>query len=180
MHGIIFTKMKMFVDQNFGPETWGTLLKEAGLESKVYIPQMTYPDEEAIAIVSTAAKMTGQPVADILEDFGKYIATSLIDMYKVIIDPKWTTIDLIANTEDMIHSAIREDQKGADPPVLNTKRPSPEQVVIKYSSPRQMCPVLKGIAKGIADHNNEKINIDETTCMLNGDPNCTVSISLAS
>lgn len=178
MHGIIFSELKKYVDAKLGGGAWDKLLKEAGLNGKIYLAIQEYPDQEAVTLVSTASKITGKPVTSILEDFGEYIAPDLLGMYKSLIKPEWKTIDLIKNTEETIHKVVRLKNPGAKPAELKCSSPAPDQVDITYSSPRKMCAVAKGIARGVAKHYNERVLITEPACMLKGSPSCKISVKL--
>ncbi|MGC8885496.1 MAG: heme NO-binding domain-containing protein [Candidatus Nanoarchaeia archaeon] len=137
-----------------------------------------YTDQEAVALVSTASKMTGTPIPVILEDFGEFIVPTLFKIYHSLIKPEWKTLDLIENAEETIHRTVRIKNPSAEPPKLKSSRPSADEVIITYTSPRKMCGVAKGIAKGIANYYNEQIQITETKCMLKGSSSCQISIKL--
>jgi len=180
MHGIIFSEMRKYVDARLGPSGWANLMKEAGMpKSKMYLAIEEYSDQEAVALVTAAAKLTGKPAAAILEDFGEFIAPDLLKMYGNLIDPTWKTLDLIEHTERTIHTVVRIKNPGARPPELQVSRAGKDEVVITYSSPRKMCAVAKGIAKGVAKHYNEHIVISESSCMLQGRGSCKISLKLA-
>ena len=70
-------------------------MHEAGIASQLYVPIEDYPDQEAVALVTAAAKKEGKPVTVFQEDFGEFIVPDLIKMYGFLIDPKWKTIDLL-------------------------------------------------------------------------------------
>jgi methyl-accepting chemotaxis protein len=176
MHGLIFLELKKYVDTRLGGNTWKQLLEESGLGTKIYMPIQEYRDEEAIALVSTASALTGQPVLTILEDFGEFIAPDLAEMYKDLIKPGWQTLDLIEHTEDTIHRVVRIDNPTAKPPVLRCQRRGPHEAIITYNSPRKLCSVGKGIIKGVAKQFGEHITITEPSCMLRGDPNCEIVV----
>ncbi len=178
MHGIIFMELKKYVDAKLGGGAWNKLLKDSGVGPRMYTPLKEHPDQEAVALVSTASEMTGDSIPTILEDFGEFMVPDLVDMYGALIEPEWNTLDLIEHTEETIHKVVRVKNPGAKPPELKTSRPSPNEVVINYSSPRKMCAVARGIAKGFAKYYNEQIDITETSCMLSGSPNCTISVKL--
>lgn len=178
MHGIIFSELKKYVDTKLGGNAWSNLQKESGVGAKTYLAIQEYPDQEVVNLVSTASRITGRSVPAILEDFGEFIVPDLIGMYKGLIKPEWKTIDLIKNTEETIHKVVRLKNPGAKPAELKCSGPGPDEVVITYSSPRKMCSVAKGIAKGVAKHYNERILISEPTCMLKGSPSCKISIKL--
>lgn len=180
MHGIIFAGLKKYVVANFGSEAWNGLLKDAGIGSKIYLPTQAYSDQEIVALVTAASQKTGKPAQALLEGFGEFIVADLVTIYRSMIDPAWGTLDLIENTENTMHKAVRLRDRGATPPTLVVNRTGPDEVVINYSSARRMCAVGKGIVRGIARHYGESVAISETTCMHRGSPSCTISVKLAS
>lgn len=179
MHGLLFAELKKYVVTKLGPEAWNKLLTEAGLESKIYLPNQVYTDDELVKLVTTASALTGQPAAAILEDFGTFIAPDLYNMYKAQLNPAWKTLDLIENTEEIVHRTVRLKVPGAKPPMLRTLRKGPDEVVIVYNSPRRLCAVARGIAKGVAHHFGERVDVTDVKCMHEGDPNCEISVKLA-
>ncbi len=178
MHGIIFGELKKYVDTKMGGDAWNRLLSDAGLGTKMYMPIKEYPDEEAVAIISAAAKILKRDVSRIQKDFGEFIAPDLLKLYHRMVKPEWKTLDLIENTEDTIHRVVRLRNPGAKPPELKTQRKGPDHVVITYASSRKMCGVAIGIVKGIARHYNEKIRVTQSSCMHRGDAVCTISVKL--
>jgi hypothetical protein len=179
MHGIIFAELQKYVGARYGAGTWTSLLEQAGLGKwKMYVPIQEYPDREAVALVTAAATLTGKPAPSILEDFGEFIVPDLLAMYGSLVRPGWKTLDLVENTEQVIHSVVRIRNPGARPPELRAARPSEREVVVTYASARKMCGVAKGIIKGIAGHYNERVFVGETSCMLRGQPSCTISVKL--
>jgi predicted hydrocarbon binding protein len=46
--------------------------------------------------------------------------------------------------------------------------------VLIYHSPRRMCSLAIGIARGLAKHFHEKISIRETECMHKGANSCVI------
>ncbi len=178
MHGIIFLELEKYVVTKFGDDTWSKLLQETGLKGKVYWIGQIYPDEEVVALVSIAAKITRSSVAAILEDFGEFIAPNLVKIYMAFIVPTWKTVDLLENAEETIHKVVRMKLPGADPAILKTSRPNQDEVIIIYDSPRKMCGVAKGIARGVAKYYGESITINEPKCMLLGSPSCEIRVRL--
>jgi len=178
MHGVIMSELKNYVTGNYDRNTWNLLLKNAGLWPRLYVPVADYPDEEAVSLVTKASEMTQTAPAKILESFGEFVVGGLLKMYRPLIRDNWRTLDLIENTETAIHTAIRLRDKKAKPPNLRCVRISPAEVVVHYGSPRQMCSVAKGIAKGVARHYGDTVTITEKTCMHRGDDHCEISIRL--
>jgi tRNA A-37 threonylcarbamoyl transferase component Bud32 len=177
MHGLIFIQLQRFAQKKGSVTSWEALLREAQLPIKSYSPARAYPDEEMLDLVGAASRLLNVPAGDVLEAFGEFIAAELIRLYGKLIKPEWKTLDLIENTEPLIHTAVRVGNPGAEPPVLNCVRSSRDELQMVYSSGRQMCRLAKGILKGVARHYGDTIHIDEDACMLKGDPYCALHVS---
>ena len=175
MHGVILSELKRFVAARHGEEVWKRVLQEAGTSTTTYLANGVYPDEDSAAIVATTSRLTGSPVSDVHEEFGNYIAPHLLEIYGPLIPADWRTLDVIERTEDHVHRVVRMTNSGAAPPELRCERPSEDEVILHYNSPRKMCSVAKGIGKGLARHFGETIEIAERSCMHRGDPACVIS-----
>ena len=178
MHGIVLVGMKNFISSTFGDDVWMSMLKDTDIGVKAYMATITYPDEEVRKLVKKASELTGKSEKNILEEFGRFIASTLIDIYGMLIDPSWRTMDLIEHTGGTIHKTVRLKTPGAAPPEISSKRVSPGEVVVTYGSPRRMCGFAMGLARGIADHYGDRVVINESRCMLEGSPSCNISIRL--
>jgi hypothetical protein len=175
MHGLIFLQLQRYAQKQ--GMIWETLLREAQLPIKSYSPARVYADEEMLALVGAASRFAQMPAEAVLEAFGEYVAPELIRLYGKLIEPAWKTLDLIENTEKLIHSAVRVGNPGAKPPVLHCIRSTPDELQIVYSSSRQLCSVLNGIVKGVARHYGETVHITHDACMLRGDPFCALQVT---
>ena len=162
MHGLIHAELEKFVETNYGQEAWRAILEEAGLEDRAYVPLGAYPDEESLAIVRAAAKLTETPAEAILEDFGEFIAPDLMATYKSLIRPEWKTLDFLLNTEETIHRVVRRQNQGAEPPHLKFEEAGPGTLRLLYDSPRRMSAVARGIIKGVAKHYGESVSLEES------------------
>lgn len=161
MHGIIHVELKKYVETKFGPSVWTSVLNDAGLSGKLYLPISSYPDEEVVALVNSAARLTHKPADDLLEDFGQFITPTLLDMYRSLIRPEWKTLELLLHTEETIHRVVRLRNPGAHPPQLRFETTGPNTLKFTYTSPRRMSAVAKGIIKGVAKHYREAVTIQE-------------------
>lgn len=179
MHGMMLAELKKYVDDRLGGDTWKTLLKEAGIGVKIYLPTQTYDDAEVVSIVSTAARVSNTPLTAILEDFGQFIVADLVGTYGAYIKPEWKTLDLIQNTEETIHRVVRSRNPGAAPPELKVARVSPDEVSIEYASKRKLCAIARGIVRGVAAHYREQVAVSEAQCQLRGDKQCVINVKLA-
>ena len=127
-----------------------------------------------MALMTAASLMTGLSTAAVLEDFGEFMAPALLKMFGHLLRPEWKTIDVIDHTEGTVHTVVRVKNPGARPPHLQTVRRGPDEVVLVYASPRQMCALAIGIGKGLARHFKEEIISIQTMCMHKGASRCEI------
>jgi predicted hydrocarbon binding protein len=180
MHGIMFVELSRYVDKHLGPGGWDRLARTAGLGDRVYEPGVASPDEEFVRLVALTADATGHRLQETLEDFGRFVAPDLLGgLYGLLIDPSWDLMDFLEHTEETIHTVVRARDPVASPPRLIAKRRGFDEVMIVYSSPRNLCSVAKGIIEGAAKHYRETIVIDELACMRRGDPRCQLVVKRA-
>ena len=59
MHGLIHLELRKFVEANYGAPAWSELVQRAKVDNEVYTPMTSYPDEQMMALVTEAVKLTG-------------------------------------------------------------------------------------------------------------------------
>jgi hypothetical protein len=174
MHGMIFSELRQYVEQKHGRGTWETLLTAADLKGRVYLASGTFPDAEAMALVSAASTLTAQTAAALLEGFGMFLVSALMKMHGHMLRPEWKTLDVIEHTERTMHRVVRIENDGAYPPHLKAERYGPDKVLVIYTSPRRMCALAVGIGKGLARHFYEEIRVTQPFCMHSGADRCEI------
>jgi predicted hydrocarbon binding protein len=175
MHGIIFAELRKYIETRLGPTVWESVTAQAGVD-QTFLATSTYPDEQAMRLVSAAGAIAERPVPELLEEFGEFIAPDLLEVYKPLIKPEWSALDLLERTEETIHTVVRIREPGAAPPQLHCTRVSPDEVVVLYRSRRRLCAVAKGIIRGIARHYHERVQVTEETCMHRGASECRIVV----
>jgi hypothetical protein len=174
VYGLIFFYIQKFADvASSGTTSWQTLRSQTSTGAATYLPSGVYPDAEAVQLIESIARSTGRPLPAILEEFGEFLAPHLVRVAGTLIDPAWRTLDLIENTEAIIHAMIRTANPGATPPVLEAVRESPNELHLVYGSSRKLCCLAVGLMRGLGRHYGDDILIDEPSCMLRGDPFCS-------
>lgn len=180
MHGIVFAQLRNYVSIRLGRERWSQIVEAAGLDQLVFLPNASYPDSEMTRLLATLSEQLAQPVNEVVQDFGMYLATPLLGIYGPLLDAQWRTLDLLEHTEKTIHTVIRMQRPNAAPPRLEIERNGPETVTIVYTSARRLCALAEGIIRGVADHYRETVDIEQTSCMHRGDPACVIKVRLTS
>jgi hypothetical protein len=181
MHGLIVNQFRQYVVDRFGRDQWMGLVDKAGsdLPDGPVAMSRIYPDSEVIKLVATASETTGISLPALLEDFGAFLAPSLLRVYEPLIRPSWRTLDIVASTESMIHTVVRRQDPTARPPYLSATRVSASEVMLTYTSPRRLCDVAKGIVRGLSEHFRENVTVQEEQCMHRGASACVLRITKA-
>lgn len=183
MHGLIFFYLQKFSESL---STGAPAGSRSGLSSLAvpdvarYLPSNVYPDADAVQFLQMIADGLDEPLLTTTRRFGEFLAPHLVKVAGPLIDPSWRTLDLVEHTEDLIHAMVRTRQPGADPPVLETVRSAPDELHVVYASRRRLCSLATGLLRGLARHYGELIELDETSCMLRGDPFCSFVIRTTS
>ena len=178
MYGVIFHFLENYViERHGGKQTWQALLEANGYRYKIYFPVKDYPDEEILGLVDAASKALGVPIPDVLEDFGSYVGPALLDFYHMHIkDQGMKTFDVIEIAGNQIHDVIHKHNPKRKPPHLKAHRESPDLLVIHYQSRRKLCPVVRGIVRGLGEKYGERFSIEETQCMYHGADECVMRV----
>jgi hypothetical protein len=178
MHGLIHLEFERYATSILGADAWASITAGAKLAGRVYLPTRSYDDAEIVSLVIATAAACGTGPQALLEDFGDALVPALLGTYGYLLHPHWRTLDLIENTEQLIHTALREADPAAHPPPLATRRRGPTELVVVYSSPRQMCGLARGIIRGVARHFGERVQIEQEACMLAGDEACEIAVTV--
>ena len=179
MHGIIFEQLREYVWRAYGAQAWAEMLAKAAPDRRFYAPDVGYPDEELEALLAEASKKSGADRAEVLLDFGRFIAPTLLDLYRPLVSESWGLLDLLEHVEETIHRVVRLDDPAAAPPRLRVERPDERRVLVHYDSERNMCELGKGIIEGLQSGLGQSVAINDLACMKRGDPECTIEVALA-
>ncbi|GAA4295949.1 heme NO-binding domain-containing protein [Nibribacter koreensis] len=167
MHGSIFVLLKRFVEYTHDHSTWLGLVESAGVENASYQMHDMYPTDDLFAIVARASELSGTPVYDLMEQYGEFIVPDLLMVYKKYISPEWHTYDMLLNTEEAMHGAVRREDPRTTPPMLLVTKSGRDRLIVDYYSKRRMAGVAVGIIRGIANYYGEG---DQVTVNRMSDP----------
>lgn len=156
VHGSLFFLLRKFVSKIHSPQHWVGILDELGFRDREYEITQSYPMVEFDRIVDLAGKKSLKNRHELLEEFGQMIVPDLFSLYKDYLNPSWRTLQVLENTEQVMHGAVRRLNSTAYPPVLDVSRISPTVVLIDYYSKRRMGSLALGIIRGIAGFYNEQ------------------------
>ena len=178
MQGIFLDALERFVVRELGETGLHQVRARTGRGDNRYMFDTTYPDGELISIVHSVSQANGLPPEEILKQFAEGLVPTLLDVFGFLVNPNWTFVDFLLNTEAVIHKAVRLNTPSAKPPAILAHMAAMDAVAITYRSPRRLCSVAKGIIRGSAIHYKVKAAISEERCMLRGDPECVITVAV--
>jgi hypothetical protein len=132
---VIFAELKKFVDANLGGDAWRTLLKEAGLPGRMYLPcrrtrtRSCSRSWHRLPPHRTPSRGPAQGVRRV------HRGGSAEDVPRLP-EAEWKTLDVIEHTEGQVHTRVRVNEVGAKPPYLQAMRVAPNEVMLHYNSER--------------------------------------------
>jgi len=172
VHGLIFASLRDYVGAFGGAEK-----VERVFRGEIYLSSGAYDDRHFLTLVERACEEAGTERDEFLHDFGAYTAQrTFAVLYPQFFSAAGSASEFFLTVEERIHELVRATIPNARPPRLTVSKLGSNGVLIRYSSPRKLCVLLRGLAQGVVLHFEETATIDETSCMLRGDEACTFEV----
>src|SRR5436190_862535 len=89
MKGVIFNQLQKLVTETRGLEAWEQVLS-AAKQNGIYVSAETYGDRDFFALVTAVSGITGTPVAELVQAFGRFIFADFARMYPSFLQPGMT------------------------------------------------------------------------------------------
>lgn len=174
MKGIIFNVLEEAVGDRFGPEAWTDLVDAAGV-SGAYTSLGSYPDEEILDLVKTAAGITGDSESAVLRWFGQAALPILARRYGALFERHGSARSFVLSVNDIIHPEVRKLYAGAACPHFRFRDADDGALLIGYESPRGLCHLAQGFIEGAALWYGETVEVTHLDCMHSGAPRCRLA-----
>lgn len=172
MKGIVFNLLEQVVVDEYGDETWDTLLDAAGVEG-AYTAVGNYPTEELGRLVKAAAEALGQPADDIVRWFGREALPLLAQRYPTFFEGHPSTRAFLLTLNNVIHPEVRKLFPGSYAPEFEFDTSRGDDVLrLGYISHRNLCSFGEGLIEGAASHFGERVEIEQAECTKRGDAKC--------
>ena len=179
MKGIIFTTLNDMIEEQYGLGTWDKLIGKTNPSSKgIYTAGGTYDDAELFAYIMELAKLKNVEPAQVLETFGIYLFPVLSTCYPIFLPESISFKEFMKSLDKIIHAEVNNLHPDANLPTLRYEESSPNQLVVLYQSPRNLCALAIGLTKGAATLFNVPISIQQPLCMYHGADHCRLEINI--
>lgn len=163
MKGIVFTEFMELVEGRMGLEMLDRIITEARLPNDgAYTSVGTYDHAELVRLVQALSDASGIGVPQLIHMFGEHLFQRFSISYKPLFADTHTAFDFLSRIDDVIHVEVRKLYPDAELPSLPCERPSPDRLVMHYSSPRGFGDLAEGLIAGCIKHFGENIAVTRT------------------
>lgn len=178
MHGIIHKSLKEYVVERTDDETWQTVVDEAGLEPKLYLPVSHYDDGEIDAILRTLSTMATRDRRAIERDFGRTLAPDLLSTFSAHVRRDWDVSELLASLEAVYDDVDTATEQASLPALTSTLEP--DHAIVTYDTHRdqQYCGLAHGILEGLVAAFDANATVRKTACVDDGAETCQFRVDL--
>jgi hypothetical protein len=173
MKGIVFNLLEEAVAAKYGEATWEALLSTAKV-SGAYTSLGNYPDEELGSLVTAASEALKVPPDAVVRWFGNACIPLFHARYPQLFSSHRDAKSMVLALNDIIHPEVRKLYPGADVPDFDFEDRGPNSLALGYRSKRKLCAFAEGLIQGTAAHFAQTVRLQQTRCMLLGDPKCLI------
>ncbi len=173
MKGVIFNLLEDFITDGWGEQAYEEIFAQCPLQTKeAFVGLNSYPDADLLTIVAKAAAQFDISVSDAVRAFGKYCLPKLVAKYPIFVAGHRHPKTFLMSIDNVIHVEVRKLLKDAEPPRMFFVDPAPDQLILRYVSKRQLCPLVSGLLDGTAEYFRTPIGHTQTQCTQSGASAC--------
>ena len=177
MQGAIFTEFSDMIIEKMGMEQWNELIdKTSPTSNGIYTSGAQYEDSELINMVVALSEKTGIPAEKLVEAFGQYLFDILYKNSPVDVSKIDNLRDFLLAIEDVIHVEVKRLNPDSYLPTFKYEDGPNGELIMYYSSKRQLCHASIGLIFGAAKQFDEAIEISHPQCMHDGAQSCKLIV----
>ncbi|MBW1797863.1 MAG: heme NO-binding domain-containing protein [Deltaproteobacteria bacterium] len=178
MKGVINKGIQELVEAKFGAEAWDKVKEMAKCEEPFFSTSEDYPDQMTLDLANAASEVSGLPLETVLVEFGKFwISNTALESYPTFFKLAGKTPREFLLNMNKVHKQVTKNIRNARPPIFEYEELPDGRLLMHYRSDRRLCTVMRGLILGVGIHFDQKLQLKETSCMNNGDPQCTMEVS---
>jgi hypothetical protein len=178
MKGVINKGIQELIEAKFGAEAWGRIKEMAKCEEPFFSTSEDYPDQMTLDLANAASEVSGLPLETVLVEFGKFwVSKTGIESYPTLFKLAGKTAREFLLNLNKVHNHVTKNIRNARPPFFEYEELADGRLRMHYRSDRRLCVVMRGLILGVGFHFDEELQLKETSCMNNGDSQCTMEIS---
>lgn len=178
MKGVINKGIQELVAAKFGAEAWDKIKEMSKCEEPFFSTSEDYPDQMTLDLANAASEVSGLPLETVLVEFGKFwVSKTGFESYPTFFKLAGKTAREFLLNLNKVHNQVTKNIRNARPPSFEYEELPDGRLLMHYRSDRRLCAVMRGLILGVGIHFDEELQVKETSCMNNGDPQCTMEVS---
>lgn len=173
MKGIIFNLLEDFIVEGWGARRFEEIFSACPLRTKTpFVGPGTYPDSDLMILVERVCADLGIEKHAALRAFGRFAMPRLASRFEGFVRHHRHPKPFLCTVDGVIHVEVRKLIGRAEPPRIRYEDPAPLQLLLHYSSKRELCALFEGLLDGTADYFGVPFTIQKTACISRGAPTC--------
>jgi hemerythrin-like domain-containing protein len=164
MKGLIISELIDFIERHCALNVAEQIIDEAGLESQGAVTSVgNYPHQEAIKLVTSAARTLDQPAEDIMRQFGRELFDKLQESHSQFFEEGADdAFTFLSKIQSHIHAEVKKLYPGANPPRVSCSIQD-DQMKVVYESHRPFAMVAFGLLEGCCAHFDDALSVQIDT-----------------
>lgn len=180
MIGIIQKILLDMIETEAGSAGLDRLKREAGIPSDtIYRIDTVYPDGECLKLFEIAGKILSLETPALFERYSGYFCRDALQRWPTWFETSKSSREFLER-QPTIHNCFATGLRDAEARKAVTDKfrieRTAEGLITHYRSPNRLCGLYKALGRWIVDYYGERVEIQEPTCMLRGDPQCDIHI----
>lgn len=165
MKGVIFSELVRWVEESFSPAVADRMISGAQLPNDgSYTKVGSYPHEQALAMIGQLVEITGQPVRDLADAYGYWLAPRFAELYPQFFGGYSDAISFLQAIDGIHQKEVTKLYPDARTPSV-IAHVEGRDLVVSYASHRPFAEVAHGLIRGYIDYFGDNLEIvrDEDT-----------------
>jgi hypothetical protein len=164
MKGIVFTEFLDMVETTISADAVDDVIEAARIPSGgAYTAVGTYDHKEMVSLVGALSEYSGQPMPDLLHQFGRHLFGRFFVLYPVFFEGVEDALEFLARVEGVIHEEVLKLYPDAELPRFEARWTGPGILSLVYRSPRHMGDLAHGLIEGCVAHFGDPVSIHRVT-----------------
>lgn len=177
MKGVIFNLLEDFIVEGWGAAKFEKIFEQCPIHTQVpYVGPGTYPDAHLLAIIEQTCAELGVGRAEALRSFGRFAFPKLAARFDIFVREHEHPKPFLKTVHGIIHIEVQKVYANSEPPLISFTDPSPDRLLMHYTSRRKLCAFFAGLIEGTGDYFKVPLALAQTECTLEGAPSCEFSL----
>ncbi len=175
MKGIVFTEFLDLVEDHYSVDLVEQLIDSSNLPTGgAYTSVGTYDASEMVTLVTGLSELTGTPVPELLNAFGRHLFGRFVTMFPSFFEGINSSVTFLESVQTYVHIEVRKLYNDAELPEFICETPEPGTLKMEYRSSRNLADFAEGLINGCLAHFGEDAEVRRDVSI--GDPPRTVFV----